>query len=136
MKQLLRYGLLALLAAPAFALDPLTVTAAMSQAAATVGTRGHANMIVSVVNQNNGNPITNLVRADFFVSDQMSLPGQTCGFSNQVASFVNVGNGIYQFTLGLPDLGQCGWVKGTYLAGIQVFTSSQHGLTVSKLVIE
>src|ERR1700687_5022020 len=107
-KQLMRYGMLALLAAPAFALDPLTVTAVMSQAAATVGTRGHANMIVSVVNQSNGNPITNLVKTNFFVSDQMSLPGQTCGFTNQVASFVNVGNGIYQFTLVLPDLGQCG----------------------------
>jgi hypothetical protein len=134
-RQLLRYGLLALLAAPAFA-EGLTVTAVMSQAAAAVGTRGHANMIVSVVGLNNGNPVTTLVKTDFFVSDQMSLPGQTCGFSNEVATFANIGNGIYQFTLTLPDLGQCGWVKGTYLAGIQVSASAGHGLTVSKLVIE
>ena len=93
-------------------------------------------MIVSVVGLNNGNPVTTLVKTDFFVSDQMSLPGQTCGFSNEVVTFVNVGNGIYQFTLGLPDLGQCAWVKGTYLAGIQVSDNSGHGLTVSKLVIE
>ena len=108
------------------------VQAVMSQGTALSGTAsGQAYLLVQVNDPATGAPVTGLPQADFQVSDLMSLPAQVCGFSNQMESFVEAGNGAYEIKVGLPqNVPNCVWVKGVYLAGIQV-TGTAAGQTIA-----
>src|SRR5919201_194325 len=71
-----------------------------------------ANFLV-VVTDVTGAPVITLSQANFFIGNQFSLPGQVCGFSNNIVSFVNVGNGAYRIQVGLAvNIPGCHWVEG------------------------
>ncbi len=56
-----------------------------------------------------GAGVTDLVEADFQIINHFLITGQTCGFSNNIVSFINVGTGAYQIRVGLTVPG-CTWV--------------------------
>jgi hypothetical protein len=74
--------------------ESLLVQAEGSQGFAAPGNREPANFLVVVTRQLTGGPVTNLDQSDFAIISHFSLPGQQCGFTNQIISFVNVGTAL------------------------------------------
>jgi hypothetical protein len=105
--------------------NALQVQVATSQGFAAPGNSLPANFLV-VVTDSRGVPVTNLVQADFFISNQFTLPGQSCGFSNNIVSFTNVLNGAYRIQVDLVLPG-CTWVEGDYLAYVTVTQGVKRG---------
>ena len=105
--------------------NALTVQVQASQGFAAPGNSLPANLLV-VVSDHSGAPMTHLDQTDFAISNQFKLPGQTCGFSNNIVSFVNVLNGAYRIQVDLVLPG-CTWVEGDYLAYVAVTDGLSRG---------
>jgi len=115
----------------------LTVKAVASNGDALAGNNANANILVVVTNTASGAGITTLTKADFAVIDHFSLPGQLCGFSNNITGFNNVGTGAYQINVQThsvsPPPGGCKWVRGDYLGQVIVKAPGETGQTGFKL---
>lgn len=112
--------------------DPVTVQAVASQGNALAGNNLSANFLV-VVTDATGAPVNNLVQADFGVINHYLLPGQACGFSNNITFFSNAGTGAYRIRVALAA---CNWVAGDYLAQIRVLSGVRQGQTAVTLSIQ
>jgi hypothetical protein len=116
------------------------VQARASRGAAAAGNNANANLLVVVTDENTGAGITNLTQSDFTVVDHFALPGQQCGFSNNITSFNNVMTGAYQLTVAThsttPPAGGCAWVSGYYLGQVVVKTTSGQGQGAFLLSLE
>jgi hypothetical protein len=102
-----------------------------AKGAAPPGNNANANILVLVTDPATGAAVTTLAQASFTVIDQFALPGQSCGFSNNITSFNNVGTGAYQITVAThsatPPEGGCKWVAGDYLGQIVVGATTAQG---------
>ena len=117
--------------------ESLLVQAEGSQGFAAPGNREPADFLVVVTRQLTGGPVTNLDQSDFAIISHFSLPGQKCGFTNQITSFVNIGTGAYQIKVGLPaSIPGCAWVRGDYLAQIIVSSGLDLGQATATLSIK
>ncbi|MFN0118885.1 MAG: hypothetical protein ACKV2V_00120 [Blastocatellia bacterium] len=104
----------------------LNVQASASAGFAMQGNLNAANILV-VVTGPDGAPVTDLAQADFSVINHFTLPGQVCGFSNNITSFVNAGTGAYRIRVGLPGGGGCAWVHGDYLGQARIESGTRKG---------
>lgn len=111
----------------------LLVQVEAAQGFAFPGGVAPANFLIVVTDAETGAPVSNLVQADFMIINHFLLPGQVCGFSNNIASFVNAGTGAYQIQVGLPG---CAWVRGDYLAQVLVNAAAGKGQAAATLSIE
>jgi hypothetical protein len=120
--------------------EAATVQAVAANGAASPGNNANADILVVVTDTNTGAGITNLKQADFTVIDQFGLPGQHCGFSNNITSFNNVGTGAYQISVAnhstKPPEGGCKWIAGDYLGQIIVGSATVKGQAVFLLSIK
>lgn len=98
---------------------PANVQVTASQAEAEPGNSARAHLLVVVTNPTNGTPIVGLPQSSFTVVNHLLLPGQTCGFSNNVETFIDVGTGAYQLEVAPVGSG-CKWVEGDYLTQVIV----------------
>lgn len=114
--------------------NALLVQVEASQGFAAPGNSLPANFLV-VVTDPSGAPVTHLDQTDFSISNQFKLPGQTCGFSNNIVSFVNVLNGAYRIQVALVLPG-CTWVEGDYLAHVAVTDGVRRGQSPSTLSVK
>lgn len=112
----------------------LIVQVEASQGFAAPGNSLPANLLV-VVTDRSGAPVTNLDQTDFSISNQFGLPGQTCGFSNNIVSFDNVMNGAYRIQVDLVLPG-CTWVAGDYLAHVAVTHGMRRGQAPTTLSVK
>ena len=113
----------------------LLVQAQAAQGRADVGNSEPANFLVIVTDPDTGAGVTDLVEADFVIINHFSITGQTCGFSNNIVSFGNIGTGAYQIRVGLTVAG-CTWVAGDYLAQVMVARGSEAGQAAVTLSVE
>ena len=111
----------------------LLVQAEAGQGSAAPGNNLPAKFLVVVTDPVTGEAVTNLTQSTFQIINHFSLPGQTCGFSNNITSFVNVGTGAYRIHV---RPGGCNWVAGDYLAQIIVGGSARKGQAAATLSIE
>jgi hypothetical protein len=114
--------------------NALTVQVATSQGFARPGNALPANFLV-VVSDSAGAPAADLDQSDFFISNQFALPGQICGFSGNIVSFVNVGAGVYRIQVDLIAVPLCVWVEGDYLANVSVSDGARFGQSPTTLSI-
>jgi hypothetical protein len=116
--------------------NALTVQVEASQGFAAPGNSLPANFLV-VVSDSSGAPVTSLDQSDFSISNQFKLPGQTCGFSNNIVSFVNVLNGAYRIQVDLVlALPGCTWVEGDYLTLVAVTDGVRRGQAPTTLSVK
>jgi hypothetical protein len=80
-----------------------------------------------------GEAVTGLTQKNFQIINHFSIPGQVCGFSNNISSFNNVGTGAYQIQVRPKG---CNWVAGDYLAQVIVSAKSRNGQAAAKLSIK
>lgn len=113
----------------------LLVQSEGAQGRADVGNSEPANFLVIVTDPDTGAAVTDLVEADFRIINHFLITGQTCGFSNNIVGFVNVGTGAYQIRVGLTVPG-CTWVAGDYLAQVIVARGSEAGQAAATLTVE
>jgi hypothetical protein len=113
----------------------LLVQAQAAQGRAAPGNSQPANFLVLVTDPDTGAGVTDLVEADFQIINHFAVTGQTCGFSNNIVSFVNVGTGAYQIKVGLVVAG-CTWAAGDNLAQVIVTHGSEAGQAAAVLSIE
>ena len=107
----------------------LLVQAQAAQGRAEPGNSQPANFLVVVTDPETGAGVTDLVEADFQIINHFAVTGQTCGFSNNIVSFVNVGTGAYQIKVGLV-------VAGDNLAQVIVTRGSEAGQAAATLSIK
>jgi hypothetical protein len=112
------------------------VQAEAAQGFASPGNTQPANFLVVVTNHRTGTPVVNLTESNFAIINHFSIPGQLCGFSNQIAFFGNVGTGAYQIRVELPDILGCAWVQGDYLAQVIVSEGFKRGQATATLSIK
>ncbi|ERR1044071_8482607 len=91
-----------------------------------------ANFLVVVTDPITGEAVTNLTQKNFTIIDHFSIPGQVCGFSNNISLFNNVGTGAYQIQVKPKG---CDWVGGDYLAQIIVAAKGRNGQATAKLSV-
>jgi len=115
----------------------LFVQVEAGQGHAAPGNRNPANFLVVVTDCKTGYPITNLQQENFTIINHFSIPGQQCGFSNNITFFNNVGTGAYHITVGLPaKMPNCNWVRGDYLAQVMVTSGTMRGQGTATLSIK
>ena len=102
----------------------LQVQVKAAQGAAAPGNNANADILVLVTDPASGAGVASLAQGNFTVVEQFGVPGQTCGFSNNVTSFVNVGTGAYRLTVAThsanPPAGGCKWTGGDHLGQVMV----------------
>jgi hypothetical protein len=129
-------SILGIISSAALAAD---VQAVASAGPASAGNNADADLLVLVTDSSTGAAITSLTKSDFTVVDQFGLPGQLCGFSNNVTSFNNVGTGAYQLGIAThsthPPASGCKWIKGDYLGQVIVKSGSTQGQAAFSLNI-
>jgi hypothetical protein len=113
----------------------LLVQAQAAQGRAEPGNSQPANFLVLVTDPETGAAVTDLVEANFQIINHFLITGQTCGFSNNIVGFVNVGTGAYQIRVGLVVPG-CTWVAGDYLAQVMVTRGADAGQAAALLSVE
>ena len=117
----------------------VNVQAVAAKGSAAPGNNANADILVLVSDPKTGAGVSTLVQADFTVADQFGVPGQTCGFSSNITSFVNTGTGAYRITVAThsasPPPGGCKWVAGHYLGQVNVKTASVLGQAAFLLLI-
>jgi hypothetical protein len=91
-----------------------------------------ADFLVIVTNPITGEAVTGLTKKNFTIINHFSIPGQTCGFSNNITSFVDVGTGAYRIQVKPKN---CNWVAGAYLAQIIVAGNAMNGQATATLSI-
>jgi hypothetical protein len=111
----------------------LLVQAQAGQGFAAPHNNQPANFLIVVTDPITGVAVTDLVQKNFIMVNHFSIPGQTCGFSNQISSFNNVLNGAYQIQVKPKG---CDWVAGDYLAQIIVAAKDRNGQATAKLSIK
>lgn len=111
----------------------LLVQAQAGQGFAAPGNAEPANFLVVVTDPITGAAIITLTQKNFAIANHFSIPGQACGFSNNITLFNNVLNGAYH--LQVKPKG-CKWVAGDYLAQIIVSAKSTSGQATAKLSIK
>jgi hypothetical protein len=93
------------------ATSAVNVQAVAAKGTAAPGNNANADILVLVSDPHTGAGVTYLSKADFEVMDHFRVPGQTCGFSNNITSFNNVSTGAYQLTVAThsasPVVGGC-----------------------------
>ena len=109
------------------------VQAVAGQGFAAAGNNQPANFLVVVTNPVTGVAVTNLTQKNFTMVNHFSIPGQVCGFSNNITAFNNVLNGAYHIQVKPKG---CNWVSGDYLAQIIVSAKGIAGQTVATLSIK
>ncbi|HEX8500200.1 MAG TPA: hypothetical protein VF659_06365 [Pyrinomonadaceae bacterium] len=92
-----------------------------------------ANLLVVVTDPVTGEAVTDLAQKNFTVVNHFSIPGQACGFSNNITAFNNVLNGAYQIQVKPKG---CDWVAGAYLAQIIVAAKGRSGQATATLLIK
>jgi hypothetical protein len=115
--------------------DALLVQAKAAQGSAAPGNSEPADFLVIVTNHLSGVPITDLDQSNFAIVNHFSIPGQACGFSNNITLFSNVGTGAYAIQVRLVEPG-CTWVRGDNLAQVIVTAGSRRGQAVATLSIK
>ena len=115
----------------------LTSKAMLIQAEAGQGdaapfNRQPANFLIVVSDPVTGAAVTNLTRRSFGIINHFSVPGQTCGFSNSITSFNNVGTGAYHIQVKPRG---CDWVRGDYLSQVIVSSKGRNGQAAATLSI-
>jgi hypothetical protein len=110
----------------------MRVQAKAAQGFAIPGKKDPANFLVIVTDAVTGEAITDLVKKNFTIINHFSIPGQTCGFSNNIVTFNNVGTGAYQIQVAPKG---CTWVAGDYLAQVIVSARGRNGQVPAKLSI-
>ena len=117
----------------------VNVQAVAAKGAAHSGNNLNADMLVLVTDPHTGAGVTSLAQANFSIVDHFGVPGQTCGFSNNITSFHSVGTGAYQITVAThsanPPAGGCKWVAGDYLGQVMVKTPTVLGQAAFMLSI-
>ena len=113
----------------------LLVQAQAAQGRAEPGNSQPANFLVLVTDPETGAAVTDLVEANFQIINHFLITGQTCGFSNNIVGFVNVGTGAYQIRVGLVVPG-CTWVAGDYLAQVMVTRGADAAQAAALLSVE
>lgn len=92
-----------------------------------------ANFLVVVTDPVTGQAVTNLGQKSFTMINHFSIPGQVCGFSNNITAFNNVGTGAYHIQVKPKG---CNWVSGKYLAQIIVSSKGRNGQATATLSIK
>lgn len=110
----------------------LFVQSHAAQGFAAPGNGEQANFLVVVTDPITGEPITTLTQTNFKIQNHFSIPGQACGFTNNITTFNNTGSGAYH--LQVKPQG-CKWVAGDYLAQVIVKGKSSTGQATVKLSI-
>ena len=113
----------------------LLVQVEAGQGQAGVGNDNPADFLIVVTDPETGLAVTGLPQSSFIVVNHFSVQGQTCGFSNNIATFNDVLNGAYHVQVGLPDIPGCSWVAGDYLAQVIVSTPTARGQGTATLSI-
>ena len=113
----------------------LLVQAQSAQGAAAPGNSLPANFLVLVTDPDTGAAVADLAETNFSIINHFSIPGQTCGFSNNIVQFANIGTGAYQIRVGLVVPG-CTWVAGDYLAQVSVARETDAGQAAALLSVE
>lgn len=117
----------------------VTVQAVAARGSASPGNNLNANILVLVTDPITGAAVTNLTQSDFIVIDHFELPGQSCGFSNNITGFNNVMTGAYHIQVAThatnPPAGGCKWVAGDYLGQVMVHTPASDGQAAFRLTI-
>ncbi len=117
----------------------VNVQAVAGKGAAAPGNNNNADILVVVTNPKTGAGVATLVQKDFTVVEHFGVPGASCGFSNNITSFNNVGTGAYHLTVAThhvtPPPGGCHWVAGQYLGQIMVRTAKVQGQAAFLLLI-
>ena len=104
-----------------------------SQGAAALGNGLPADLLAVVTNAKSGMPVTGLVESNFTIVNHFSLPGQTCGFSNNITSFVDVGTGAYRLQV---EPAGCPWTEGEHLGQVTVSSRDANGQAAFALRVE
>jgi len=114
----------------------LTVQVEAAQGDAAPYNTMPANVLVVVTDPRTGRAVAGLSQDDFSVINHFSIPGQICGFSNNIVSFNDVMTGAYHIQVGLPDgIAGCTWVHGDYLMQVIVTEDGRSGQGVATLRI-
>ena len=92
-----------------------------------------ANFLIVVTNPATGEAVTNLTQKSFTIINHFSIPGQVCGFSNNITAFNNVGTGAYHIQVKPKG---CNWVSGDYLAQVMVSSKGRNGQATATLSIK
>jgi hypothetical protein len=107
------------------------------QGEAAPGNTKSANFLAVVTESHTGAAVTSLNQSNFTIINHFSIPGQKCGFSNNITTFNNVGTGAYHIQVGLQtDIPGCEWVKGKYLAQVMVSSDKNKGQGTATLSIK
>ena len=110
----------------------MSVQAKAARGFAASGNTAPADILALVTDPVTGAPITNLNQDAFAVINHFTNPGQTCGFSNNIVSFNNVGNGAYRLQVSLVG---CNWVPGEFILQLVVSADGRTGQAVAKFSI-
>ncbi|UCH92098.1 MAG: hypothetical protein JSV88_17605 [Candidatus Aminicenantes bacterium] len=117
--------------------NALFVQVEAAQGSAAPGNRAPANFLVVVTECQSGAPVTNLVQSNFDVINHFSVPGQKCGFTNNITAFKNVGTGAYRIQVELSgNIPDCTWVKGDSLTQVIVSSGVKKGQGTATLSIK
>lgn len=111
----------------------LLVQAEAGQGFAAPHNNQPANFLIVVTDPVTGAAVTDLIQKNFIIINHFSIPGQTCGFSNNITLFNNVGTGAYHIQV-KPKT--CNWVRGDYLAQIMVSAKGRNGQATATLSIK
>jgi len=107
------------------------------QGAAAPGNTQPANFLAVVTESQTGAAVTGLSQSNFTIINHFSIPGQKCGFSNNITMFNNVGTGAYHIQVGLQtDIPGCEWVQGKYLSQVMVKSDKKQGQGTATLSIK
>jgi hypothetical protein len=131
-------GGMATAAAPAGSavVRPATALLVQAQAAggsAATGNSAPADILVLVTDPVTGAATIGLPQSSFVVINHFSHPGQTCGFSNNIVAFNDVGTGAYHVQV--APVG-CTWAPGDFLIQVIVASGARKGQAAAKLTIE
>lgn len=95
----------------------LSVQCVAGQGFAAPGNREPADFLVVVKDWVTGAVVSDLVEGGIDIVSHFSLPGATCGFTNNITAFTNLLDGAYRIQVKPKG---CNWVQGDYLAQIKV----------------
>ncbi len=91
-----------------------------------------ADLLVLVTNPVTGAAVTNLKDLNFVVIQHFTRPGMSCGFSNNVVAFNNVGTGAYHLQVAPKS---CMWAAGEYLLQVMVSSGARRGQAAATLSV-
>ena len=111
---------------------PLRVQVEAAAGYAAVGNASPADILVLVTDQRTGRATTDLAQSSFAVISHFTHPQMTCGFSNNIVTFNNVGTGAYQ--IHVAPVG-CNWAPGDFLLQVIVSAGLRNGQGAAKFAV-